>query len=159
MAEPPKKKKKLDIQIIKARHERRVRKTEKAIRKLKKTPKQLKPVEEYRLPPSIMKNLAARMRPTVPVDPNLLKIGRVFTVYKSIEGLREQRELRAILALQDRTLEILRKESEVLYQKAVARDPTLLPFEDNCVVTETPANKDYTPADGVKVDISKVWAM
>lgn len=49
-AEPLKKKKKLDPQIIKQREDRRKKKLEKQIRRLEKNARQLKPVEELEVP-------------------------------------------------------------------------------------------------------------
>lgn len=53
-AEPTKKKKRIDPQIVKAREDRRKRKLEKAIRKLEKNARQLKPIDENELPNSLM---------------------------------------------------------------------------------------------------------
>lgn len=49
-AEPLKKKKKLDPQIIKQREDRKKKKIEKQIRRLEKNARQLKPVEELEVP-------------------------------------------------------------------------------------------------------------
>lgn len=49
-AEPLKKKKKLDPQIVKQREERRKKKLEKQIRRLEKNARQLKPIEELEVP-------------------------------------------------------------------------------------------------------------
>lgn len=49
-AEPLKKKKKLDPQIIKQREDRRRKKLEKQIRRLEKNARQLKPIEELEVP-------------------------------------------------------------------------------------------------------------
>lgn len=52
-AEPMKKKRRLDPQILRARDDRRRRKLEKAIRRLEKTAKQLKPIDENEVPDSL----------------------------------------------------------------------------------------------------------
>jgi len=49
-AEPLKKKKKLDPQIVKQREDRKKKKIEKLIRRLEKNARQLKPVEELEVP-------------------------------------------------------------------------------------------------------------
>jgi len=49
-AEPLKKKKKLDPQILKQRDERRRKKLEKQIRRLEKNARQLKPIDELEVP-------------------------------------------------------------------------------------------------------------
>lgn len=50
LAEPLKKKKKLDPSIIKAREDRRRKKLEKQIRRLEKNARQLKPIEDLETP-------------------------------------------------------------------------------------------------------------
>ena len=50
MAEPLKKKKKLDPQVIKQREERKRKKLEKQIRRLEKNSRQLKPIDEIEIP-------------------------------------------------------------------------------------------------------------
>ena len=162
-AEPMKKKKKLDIQLVKMRHERKIRKVEKQIRQLKKTPRQLKPIEEYKLPPSIMKELETRTRPLTDEDKRVMedldKMDRLWIAYKSHERRMEQWSLRRVVSAQTRVLHVLQNESPRLYAAAVAHDHQLLPFEDRHLVTETPANPEYVPPDGAKVDVSKIWFM
>lgn len=53
-AEPLKKKKKLDPQIIKQREDRRKKKLEKQIRRLEKNARQLKPIEELEIPLTLL---------------------------------------------------------------------------------------------------------
>lgn len=53
-AEPTKKKKRIDPQVIKAREDRRRRKLEKQIRKMEKNARQLKPIDENELPDSLI---------------------------------------------------------------------------------------------------------
>lgn len=56
-AEPMKKKKKLDPQIIKAREDRRRKKIEKQIRRLQKNAQQLKPIDEMEVPLHLLDQL------------------------------------------------------------------------------------------------------
>lgn len=49
-AEPLKKKKRIDPQVIKAREDRRRKKIEKQIRRLEKNARQLKPIDELEVP-------------------------------------------------------------------------------------------------------------
>lgn len=49
-AEPLKKKKKLDPQVLKQREDRRRKKLEKQIRRLEKNARQLKPIDELEVP-------------------------------------------------------------------------------------------------------------
>lgn len=53
-AEPLKKKKRIDPQVIKAREERRRKKIEKQIRRLEKNARQLKPIDELEVPLVLM---------------------------------------------------------------------------------------------------------
>lgn len=53
-AEPLKKKKKMDPQLIRQREERKKRKIEKQIRRLEKNASQLKPIDELEVPRTIM---------------------------------------------------------------------------------------------------------
>lgn len=162
-AMPPKKKKKMDVQLVKLRHERKVRKVEKAIRQLKKTPRQLKPIEEYALPPAIVRQLEMRTRPQTEedrqVEETLAKLKRLWLSYKSMERIVDQRNLKQVIAAQNRALAVLQSESPRLYEAAVSLDPNLIPFQDEFMLTETAPNPEYVPPDGVKVDVSKVWTM
>lgn len=162
-AEPLKKKKKLDVQIMKMRHDRKIRKVEKAIKQLKKTPRQLKPIEEYKLPPAILRDIEQRTRPLTEEDKQTMqvldKLNRVWIAYKSQERLQEQQNIRQVASAQQQVLRVLQSENQRLYEAAVAIDADLLPFEDNHMITETAPNPEYTPPDGAKVDISKVWYM
>jgi large subunit ribosomal protein L40 len=53
-AEPLKKKKKLDPQIIKQREERRRKKLEKQIKRLERNARQLKPIDELEVPLTLL---------------------------------------------------------------------------------------------------------
>jgi large subunit ribosomal protein L40 len=54
LAEPLKKKKKLDPQIIKQREERRRKKLEKQIKRLERNARQLKPIDELEVPLTLL---------------------------------------------------------------------------------------------------------
>lgn len=158
-----KKKKKMDIQLVKMRHERKIRKLEKAIRQLKKTPRQLKPIEEYKLPPAVMKEIPIRTRPITEEDKQVFetleKMKRLWVTYRSTERLMEQKCLRRVVAMQAQALRVLQTENPALYEAAVSIDPNFLPFDDQHMITETAPNPEYVPPDGVKVDVSKIWFM
>ena len=53
-AEPLKKKKKLDPQVVKQREERKRKKIEKQIRRLEKNARQLKPIDELEVPLNLL---------------------------------------------------------------------------------------------------------
>merc|ERR1712136_278756 len=62
LAEPLKKKKKMDPAIVKAREEKKKRKIEKSIRRLEKNAKELKPIEELGIPLVLAKEQNLRTR-------------------------------------------------------------------------------------------------
>lgn len=162
-AEPLKKKKKLDVQVVKMRIERKIRKTEKEIRKLMKTPKQLKPVEEYQLPIPVLKELDARKRTITDQDKRTLeemeKLTRIWISYKAEERRQEQIQLRRVVQAQEKALNILRLESPELHKAALEIDSNFLPFVDDHLIKETPGIKNYNPPDGIKADVTKIWKM
>lgn len=162
-AEPLKKKKKLDVQVLKMRVERKIRKTEKEIRKLMKQPKQLKPVEEYQLPIPVLKELDKRKRAVTEEDKRVLedmeKLTRIWISYKAEERRQEQIQLRKIVKAQEKALAILKLESPELYKAALEIDEDFLPFVDDHIIKETPRIDGYNPPDGIKTDVTKVWKM
>lgn len=162
-AEPLKKKKKLDVQVLKMRVERKIRKTEKEIRKLMKQPKQLKPVEEYQLPIPVLKELDARKRAITEEDKKVLedmeKLTKIWISYKAEERRQEQIQLRKVVKAQEKALAILKLESPELYKAALEIDENFLPFVDDHIIKETPRIDGYNPPDGIKTDVTKVWKM
>lgn len=162
-AEPLKKKKKLDIQLVKMRVDRKIRKLEKEIRKLMKTPKQLKPVEEYQLPIPVLKELEARKRviseEDKKVQAEMEKLTRIWISYKAEERRQEQIQLRTMVKAQETALRILKEESPQLYHAALAIDPHFLPFLDHHIIKETPRIDGYNPPDGLMTDVTKAWKM
>ncbi|XP_056637555.1 39S ribosomal protein L40, mitochondrial [Diorhabda sublineata] len=160
LAEPLKKKKKLDPAIIKAREERKKRKIEKQIRRLEKNARQLKPIEECEVPLEILDTLSTRKRYLAPPSPEILEkralLLKKWCHYKREQHLADMQMLDRIAYSQQKALDELRKESEELYQEAVQSDFQLLPFVCQGPV-ETPPIKHYNSPDGDYQDVSKKW--
>ncbi|KAL0819527.1 hypothetical protein ABMA28_007624 [Loxostege sticticalis] len=158
-AEPMKKKKKLDPQIIKAREDRRRKKIEKQIRRLQKNAQQLKPIDEMEVPLHLLDQLGKRKRP-VEVKPEVLEaralLQKEWTRYKREEYMSSVAQIDRIMAAQRRALDKLYEESEDLYYEAIMPDLSLIPYTIKGPVA-TPPIKDYESPDGEYIDVSKKW--
>ena len=163
-AEPLKKRKKVDIEILKLRQERKIKKLEKEIRRMKKTPRQLKPIEEYSLPPKIVREIESRRRETDPefvmkVERDISKMSRLWSDYASANRFQQRKDMKMVLASQSKALNLLKEIDPEMYWNAVAKHPAMDEFIDDRIVKETPANSEYKTRDGRKTDISKEWFM
>lgn len=163
-AEPLKKRKKVDIEILKMRQERKVKKLEREIRRMKKTPRQLKPIEEYSLPPKIVREMDSRTRQVdqefaMKVEKDISKMTRLWSDYLSAHRKQQRAEMQRVLGSQSRALNLLREIDEEMYWNAVAKNPAMDELIDDRMVKETPANPEYNTRDGKKIDISKEWFM
>lgn len=163
-AEPLKKRKKVDIEVLKIRHERKIRKMEREIRRMKKTPRQLKPIEEYVLPPKIMKELDTRIRKNDEKEVELLqlnlkKMSRLWSEYKSVDRKLQKLNMTLVLKAQSEALEKLKEIDEELYLNAVAKDESMKLIVDDQIITETAPNPEYKTKDGKKTDVSQEWFM
>uniref|UniRef100_A0A0K8SNV1 Large ribosomal subunit protein mL40 n=1 Tax=Lygus hesperus TaxID=30085 RepID=A0A0K8SNV1_LYGHE len=159
-AEPLKKKKKLDPQIIKQREERKRKRLEKQIRRLEKNAKQLKPIEECEIPMEILNEKSSRARPSPKLTREELN-GRAslikeWSLYRYRQNLNDAQMIDRIVLSQQWALDQLRAESEELYQAAVTPDEGLMPFIATGPV-ETPPIQNYDSPDGEFVDVSKKW--
>jgi 39S ribosomal protein L40, mitochondrial len=161
LAEPPKKKKRIDPTLLRAKVERKLKKLEKSIRKLERIDKQLKPIVEYTLPPTVAREIELRTRneDCSSIEKEYNNILKIWTIYKSRESKLEMKNLRKIQSAQEKALTELKALSPFLYEAAVSFDDSLLPFLDETIIRETPKLESYTPPDGNKLDISKEWKM
>ncbi|XP_054745701.1 39S ribosomal protein L40, mitochondrial [Anastrepha obliqua] len=159
-AEPLKKKKKLDPQIIKHREDRRRKKLEKQIRRLEKNARQLKPVEELEVPLTLLDEKAKRERKLAPLSEEELEKRALQTKewakYKHQMKIHDFQIIDRLLQSQNRALEELRKESEELYQEAIQIDMTLVPVTVKGPVA-TPPIKNYVSPDGDYIVEVKKW--
>ncbi|XP_050421864.1 39S ribosomal protein L40, mitochondrial [Adelges cooleyi] len=159
-AEPLKKKKRLDPQILKAREERKRKKIEKAIRKLEKVSKTLKPIDEVQLMASLANESGDRRRPSISHSNEKLEerimASKTWSKYKHDEHFFNLQVINDLEYSQQRALNELREVSEELYQAAIEIDESLLPYNLEGPV-ETPPIENYQSPDGEYSDISKKW--
>ncbi|XP_068156130.1 large ribosomal subunit protein mL40 [Drosophila tropicalis] len=159
-AEPLKKKKKLDPQIIKQREDRKKKKIEKQIRRLEKNARQLKPVEELEVPIELLDEKDKRQRKLPSLSSAeqeqraLLK--KQWARYKHEEKVSDFQIIDRLVQAQDKALQELRKESEELYQAAIEVDLQLLPVTIKGPVA-TPPIKNYASPDGDYIQQSSKW--
>ncbi|XP_004529241.1 39S ribosomal protein L40, mitochondrial [Ceratitis capitata] len=159
-AEPLKKKKKLDPQIIKQREDRRKKKLEKQIRRLEKNARQLKPIEELEVPLTLLDERDKRIRKLEPLSEEEIerraRLTKKWATYKHQEKVSDFQAIDRLLQSQNRALNELRKESEELYQEAIQIDMTLLPAK-TCGPVATPPIKNYVSPDGDYHKETKKW--
>ncbi|XP_050297064.1 39S ribosomal protein L40, mitochondrial [Anthonomus grandis grandis] len=159
MAEPMKKKKRLDPAVIRAREERKKKKIEKQIRRLEKHARQLKPLSECEVPLVLLDEKLERQRNIVHTPETLEKralLEKKWANYKRIQLLNDLQMIDRVQFYQQRALDELKKESEELYQEAIQPDYHMIPFTTVGPV-ETPAIEDYDVPDGEYQDVSKKW--
>ncbi|EDW15590.1 uncharacterized protein Dmoj_GI22697 [Drosophila mojavensis] len=159
-AEPLKKKKKLDPQIIKQREDRKKKKIEKQIRRLEKNARQLKPVEELEVPLDLIDNKAQRERKLAPLSAEEIEhralLKKQWAQYKHEQKVADFQIIDRLVQSQNKALEELRCESEELYQAAIAIDTTLLPVSVKGPVA-TPPIKGYISPDGDYIHQAMKW--
>ncbi|XP_011203917.1 39S ribosomal protein L40, mitochondrial [Bactrocera dorsalis] len=159
-AEPLKKKKKLDPQIIKQREDRRKKKLEKQIRRLEKNARQLKPIEELEIPLTLLDEKDKRTRKLLPLSDKDLETRALLTKkwakYKHQQKVSDFQTIDRLLQSQNKALDELRKESEELYQEAIQQDMALLPVTIKGPVA-TPPIKNYVSPDGDYIHENKKW--
>ncbi|XP_053613967.1 large ribosomal subunit protein mL40 [Plodia interpunctella] len=159
-AEPMKKKKKIDPQIVRAREERRRKKIEKQIRRLQKNARQLKPIDEVEVPLEILDNIEKRSRGPPKLSQEVLEaralLQKDWTRYKHGEYIAHVAQIDRIMSAQRRALDKLYEESEDLYNEAIMPDLQLIPYTVTGPVA-TPPIKGYESPDGEYLDVSKKW--
>ncbi|XP_017845521.1 39S ribosomal protein L40, mitochondrial [Drosophila busckii] len=159
-AEPLKKKKKLDPQIIKQREDRRKKKIEKQIRRLEKNARQLKPVEELEVPLELIDDKAKRERKLTPLGTAEVEhralLKKQWARYKHEEKVADFQIIDRLVQSQSKALQELRLESEELYLAAIEVDLQLLPVTIKGPVA-TPPIKTYESPDGDYVHQTMKW--
>ncbi|KAL6423105.1 hypothetical protein ACFW04_010536 [Cataglyphis niger] len=160
MAEPLKKKKRLDPAIIRAREERRKKKIEKQIRRLEKVAKQLKPIAEIEVPFKLIDERAQRLRQRPPLSEeeteSRILLQKEWTRYKTRQHLADVQAIDSILYSQQRALDELKAESEELYQEAIQVDLGLLPYIAKGPL-KTPAIENYESPDGEYINMTRKY--
>ncbi|XP_046402439.1 39S ribosomal protein L40, mitochondrial [Ischnura elegans] len=159
-AEPLKKKKRLDPQVLKQREERKKKRLEKQIRRLERNARQLKPIEEVETPLKLIDERQIRSRNLPPVSPEEEEqralLFKEWARYKRDQRISDIQMIDRVVFSQQKALDELRIASESLYLEAIKIDQKLLPFEATGPV-RTPAIKGYSVADGDYLDVSKKW--
>ncbi|XP_065353894.1 large ribosomal subunit protein mL40 [Cloeon dipterum] len=160
MAEPLKKKKRIDPAVLRAREERKKKKIEKQIRRLEKNSRQLKPIDELEIPPAVYDTLKQRARkPTIisheEMEERALLL-KEWSRYKMKERMNDVQLLDKMILSQQKAMDELRLESEELYQEALAMDLNVMPFTIKGPV-HTPPIVNYDSPDGEYTDITKDW--
>ncbi|XP_033216708.1 39S ribosomal protein L40, mitochondrial [Belonocnema kinseyi] len=159
-AEPMKRKRRLDPQILKRRVERRKKKIERAIKRLTKIAKTPKPILEMEIPPVIYKEKKIRVRNLPPVPPEIAEqrilLQKEWSHYKLKQYRQDMLTLESIQNSQEKALKNLREESEELYQAAIQCDTSFLTHEVRGP-TFTPAIENYECPDGDYVDVTKKY--
>ncbi|XP_035717230.1 39S ribosomal protein L40, mitochondrial-like isoform X2 [Vespa mandarinia] len=123
LAEPLKKKKKLDPAIIRQREERKKKKLEKSIRRLQKFAKKLKPISELEIPLFLKNEKEQRKR----IFPSLSEeeedkrvlLQKEWTRYKTKQHKNDIQTIEELMLSQNRALKELKAESEELYNEAI----------------------------------------
>ncbi|KAF7280956.1 hypothetical protein GWI33_005289 [Rhynchophorus ferrugineus] len=159
LAEPLKKKKRMDPNVIRQREERRKKKLEKQIRRLEKHAKQLKPIGECEVPLTLLDEKLERQR-NITLSAEVLEkrvlLEKKWANYKRLQLLEDLQMIDRVMYCQQKALDELRNESEELYQEAIQPDFHLLPYKSVGPV-ETPRIENYDAPDGEYKDISKKW--
>ncbi|KAI1285978.1 39S ribosomal protein L40, mitochondrial [Halotydeus destructor] len=162
-AQPPKKKKKMDISLVKVKVDRKVKKLEKEIKKMRKTPKQLKPVDEYVLSSNVIKTLNQRRRKPSnedkKIDEDLRNLTKIWNEYRKVEAEREKKAIRRVMDAQEKAMQQLKSVNLDLYMAALEIDDNLLPFKDDNIIKLTTKHPEYEAPDGRRSDATKQWAM
>ncbi|CAH1981263.1 unnamed protein product [Acanthoscelides obtectus] len=160
LAEPLKKKKRLDPAVVRAREERKKKKIEKQIRRLEKNARQLKPIEECQLPLQVSDNVEKRQRVLPPLSSELLEkrvmLMKKWSQFKHAEHLKDLQILDKLVYNQQKALDELQKESPELYYQAIQFDFQLMNFTCQGPV-ETPPIVGYDVPDGDYQDKTKKW--
>lgn len=160
LGEPLKKKKKIDPMQIKLKEDRIKGKVQRAIDRLSRFAGKLKPIDEFEVPRKLIKERQARTRTLEPLSfeesENRARLSREWLKYKTDENWRQMEAIWKVQNSQEKALNELRKESEELYQAAIATDPDMIPMVSP-IVTSTPPIANYEAPDGNHTDVTKTF--
>ncbi|XP_046751003.1 39S ribosomal protein L40, mitochondrial [Diprion similis] len=160
LAEPLKKKKKLDPLIVKQREEKRKKRLEKMIKRMEKSAVQYKPIEECDVPMKLIDEKEQRTRHLPPIsdettdERELLK--KAWSLYKLRQHYKLMSMVDRVLGSHRKALDELKLESEELYLEAIQVDLNLVPYSSRGPVSTPPIN-NYPSPDGEYQDVSKLW--
>lgn len=163
-AEPPRKRRRIDPAVLKARVEKKIKKVERQISKLQAEPRQLIPILEYQLNNSEIRDLRSRPQHKLEdfglTEGSLKAAQRLWNFYRREQNVMERRSVQRVERAQAKALEQLKSLDKELYDRTVAVDETILiPYRSSHMRKETGSNAEYAPPDGYVKDISKEWVM
>ncbi|GFO11867.1 39S ribosomal protein l40, mitochondrial [Plakobranchus ocellatus] len=160
LAEPMKKKKRIDPSVLAAKEAKKIKKIEKEIKKLTRFGRILKPVAEIELPNKQFRLAKERQRET-PVlsfeeSEERALLQKQWGRYRTKMWVHQYQVYDKLVAAQAEALEELKAESPELYQEAIKIDYNMIAmnFEGPKL---TPPIRDYVPPDGDYVDTSRKY--
>ncbi|OAD58382.1 39S ribosomal protein L40, mitochondrial [Eufriesea mexicana] len=155
LAEPMKKKKKLDPAIIRARDERKKKRIEKRIRSLQKFTDHMKPIYEIDVLPELLKNDERIGHLTTSLSDEEVErrrlLQREWSLYKQDQWLKDLRVIKSIITSQEIALKELKAVSKQLYKEAVEFDHLYIPYSVTGPV-DTPSIQNYDSPDGEYIE-------
>ncbi|GFW91465.1 39S ribosomal protein L40, mitochondrial [Trichonephila clavipes] len=158
-AEPLRRKKRMDPQVLRERAEKKIRRLQRDIRRLEKVSRQFKPISELDIPRKAVRD-SERVRPAPELKIDELKeradLKRLWAIYKRKQHLEEMSAIQRIVAAQERALDALQETSLELYEEAIQPDPTLIPFKMTGPV-QTPPIDNYDYPGGDYIDVTKIY--
>lgn len=164
MAEPPRKRRRIDPAVLKVRVEKKIKKHEREIARIEREPRKLIPILEYQLFRAEREELLSR--PTRKIEDFGLNEGiyraafRLWTFHRHEQSKIQSKSIRRVEQAQKNALEALKVLDLELYNRATEVDELgLLPYYSSQVKKETPPNNKYTPPDGYVKDVSREWVL
>lgn len=164
LAQPPKKKRRIDPAVLRVRVERKIGKHEREIAKLENEPKQSIPILEYEYSNSEIRDLKSRPGRTFEdvglTQGSIRAAQRLWNFYRFKQSRMESNSVKRVERAQTRALETLRQLDEALYERTVTVDDiTLIPCTSSQIRKETLPDPNYRPPDGNIKDVTKEWVM
>jgi large subunit ribosomal protein L40 len=159
-SEPAKKKKRVDVQLVASKVNRRKKKIEKAIKKLELGGRIFKPIVELEIPIDVKRSAKERKREqvvhTFEDSEKRALLQKEWSKYRFKSYIQQCSTIDMLVRSQTKALTELRKVSEELYQQAIETDPALMSLELTGPV-ETPPTEGYYSPDGDYKDTTNYY--
>lgn len=161
LAEPPRKKRRVDPALLRVRVERKILRLEREIQNLERQPRKPIPIE-YQLSQEEISELESRPGRTledVGTSESAIKAAyKLWCLYRNEQTKMERRSFRQVESAQQYALDTLKQVDEKLYNQTVALDDlSLIPYTSSQIKKQTAPNPNYKPPDGSIKTISKEW--
>ena len=160
LAEPLKKKRKIDPALLKKREDRIRGKIQRALDRLGRFAEKLKPIDEFEVPRALMKEREARTRVLEPLSfeesEKRAKLKREYSEWSAGMCRLDAAQIKRVQESQRRALAELKAESEELYLKAIETDDAMLEMTSP-ILTSTPPIAGYEAPDGEHNDVTKTF--